>query len=139
MTSSRLPHRGLALSLALVALIVGWIFASQPTTPETSTAVDSAADLTVQVDPEHGIVPRTHQSEPVETGSMIGRSKSSADIEIVEHPSGMRSAVLDERFMSTSVARIDADGGVVTDCFDTPEEAQDFLQRERDASGLEVR
>ncbi len=53
--------------------------------------------------------------------------RNEADLHLIQHADGMKSVVLDGSFMSTSVARIDADGRLITGCVATREEYDAFF------------
>lgn len=137
MIAIRPSRRGLGIALAVAVLSLIWITLDRE--PETVAAGKAESAMTVRIDPEHGIVPLSHASPPPATGPMRSLDKSSDGVEIVEHPNGMRSAVLHEGFMSTSVARIGEDGRAVTDCLDSSDEVEAYLAGNRDADGLAVR
>lgn len=65
--------------------------------------------------------------------------RDDAAIVVTEHPDGSRSAVLDDSFLSTSVARIDAEGRIVIGCVSTREEYDAFFAAEALPDGPEVR
>lgn len=60
-------------------------------------------------------------------------------VPFVVNADGSRTAVLDDSFLSTSVARIDADGKVVIGCVHTREEYDAFFAAEALPDGAEVR
>lgn len=94
--------------------------ASQPATASTPVATAGAG-----------------AAEPAAAHPIALRDESS--LVVTEHPDGSRSAVLDDSFMSTSVARIDAEGRIVIGCVSTREEYDAFFAAEALPDGLEVR
>ncbi|HXI13936.1 MAG TPA: hypothetical protein VNM92_15015 [Thermoanaerobaculia bacterium] len=56
-------------------------------------------------------------------------NESSEGLTVVQHENGMQSVDLEGRFMSSSVARIDSDGKVVTACVDSEKERAEFMKR----------
>ena len=94
--------------------------ASQPATASTPVATAGAG-----------------AAEPAAAQPIAQRDASSLVVTV--HPDGSRSAVLDDSFMSTSVARIDAEGRIVIGCVSTREEYDAFFAAEALPDGLEVR
>ncbi|MBK7701919.1 MAG: hypothetical protein IPI34_02990 [bacterium] len=65
--------------------------------------------------------------------------REAAGAEVVVHPDGMKSAVLDASFRSMSVAKIGPDGMVITGCVSSREEFDAFFAAGTAADGAEVR
>lgn len=65
--------------------------------------------------------------------------RDDAALRIIVHADGSSSAVLDESFLSTSVARIGPDGEVIIGCVQSREEYDAFFAAEALPDGAEVR
>lgn len=65
--------------------------------------------------------------------------RDDAALRIIEHADGSSSAVLDESFLSTSVAKIGPDGEVIIGCVQSRQEYDAFLAAEALPDGAEVR
>jgi len=59
----------------------------------------------------------------------VDLNESSEGLTVIQHKNGMQSVDLEGRFMSSSVAAIDADGKLVTGCVDSEKERSAFMKR----------
>lgn len=133
----RRPRMLAVLGLGLAVLAISAAMHQAPAHETTSNeSTPLATGLRAFVDPETGELRAPTAEELAHSGHdhAVDLGKL-PDIEIVEHANGMRSAVLDERFMSTSVAKIGPDGRLITDCVTSQEQLDAFLA---DSDGPEV-
>lgn len=124
----------LGLSLAvcgLGALVIGARGTTDTTTDTRSAAslpsTSPAPGLRAFVDPESGGLHEPSAEEMRNAAASTTPLRKGANVQIVEHSNGMKSMVLDETFMATSVARIGDDGKLVTECLTDPAQVDRFL------------
>lgn len=128
---SRRPGMPVILGLGLAALAIGVAVHQAPhaaTSPHESAASPGTAGMRAFLDPETGELrgPTAEELAHSAHDHALDLGKL-PEIEVIEHANGMKSAVLDERFMSTSVAKVGPDGRLVTDCVTTPEQRETFF------------
>lgn len=116
-----LSRLGLALAALGLSLAAGTALAADPEPAEAQSAAAPAAEA----------APAPHE-HPIAL-------RDEAALQVVEHPDGSRSAVLDASFLSTSVARIGPDGEVIIGCVQSREEYDAFFAAEALPDGAEVR
>ncbi len=113
--------------------------ATEPTETAQAASGTSSAGLRAFVDPETGAL-REATAEDLAAAAqqdpaMVGRE---AIVEVIHHANGMKSAVLDESFMATSVAKVGPDGRLITDCVLSREEYDAFFGTTTTTAGPEV-
>jgi hypothetical protein len=96
--------------------------------PATPAAAPGTAGLQAFTDPVTGVL-REATSEDL---ARIAAThpiplRVDADLSIIVHADGMKSLILDDSFLSTSVARIGPDGSLITGCVTTREEYDAFF------------
>lgn len=152
MKSNRKMHRWLTTTVVVATAIALYLYDTSALYSEwtdgTPDAPGSAA-LRAAIDPETGdlligAVPQQLPGDPdkaLEADLDRMLSRSDEGLEAVNHPDGRVSVHLKGRFMSASVARINADGGVETLCTEHAPDAHNFLDAttEIDSHGREVR
>ena len=129
----------LGLGIAVCAVAIALALAPEATPTTTPEGAVGQAGLRAFADPETGELRQPTRQELADAAARMPAPRSKhADIEIVEHPSGMKSAVLDERFMATSVAKIGPDGKLITECVTSEAEKQAFFADDTSQPKLEV-
>ncbi|MDX2473653.1 MAG: hypothetical protein QNL91_08065 [Candidatus Krumholzibacteria bacterium] len=135
-------------AVAALALIISRSPAELPATPSPLAETPGTSALRAAIDPETGslvigpgatgLTGDLDKAQDAELARMLSRSDEG--LVPVVHPDGRVSVHLEGRFMSTSVARIGADGLVETLCTEDQSEAEAFLQDKSgtDANGWEV-
>lgn len=113
-----------SLALAATAAVAAPTAEPAAATPAPAAAPTSEAVVT-------GALPADHD-HPIAL-------RDDAALLVVTNPDGSQTALLDDSFLSTSVARIDADGKVVIGCVHTREEYDAFFAAEAQPAGAEVR
>ena len=98
-----------------------------------------SAGLRAFVDPETGAL-REATAEDLAKAALEHpiELRKDADIQVIQHANGMKSAVLDESFMSTSVVKVGADGRLITDCVTSRDEYDAFFADTASSAGPEV-
>lgn len=128
LTPTRL-HRSLA-ALAVVAGLAGSVAlvetAAAPADPALSPGT---AAMRIAIDPDTGeLVPaQAVRNKAVDSDLATMLSKSSEGLVEVHHPDGHVSVDLQGRFMSASLARINADGELESTCVESAAQAEHFL------------
>jgi hypothetical protein len=126
----------LGLSVALCATA----YAADPAPTADTTATAPAAALQAFIDPVTGAL-REATAEDLAKAAAANPIplRDDAELRLVQHANGMVSVVLDESFMSTSVAKIGPDGRVITGCVSTREEYDAFFSATPAIAEEEVR
>lgn len=123
---------------AVAALNLAPAPAADTEVTETTAAVGTAG-LRAFVDPETGALREATAEDlaaaALQDPAVLGRE---AIVEVIHHANGMKSAVLDESFMATSVAKVGPDGRVITDCVTSQEEFDAFFGTTTTTAGPEV-
>lgn len=114
--------------LVPAALALGLAAAQAPAAPVADPAAPAAAAPAAPT----AAAPAPAHDHPIAL-------RDDAAAQVIVNADGSRTAVLDDSFLSTSVARIDADGKVVIGCVHTREEYDAFFAAEALPDGLEVR
>lgn len=117
------------LAVGAVFLAVGATLDDSITAPGPRSENPGSAGLRVAIDPESGtIVPLTAADKAAidaRTQNML--SQSTAGLTEVHHADGSVSVNLEGRFQSQTVARINPDGTVTTDCVTSLAERDAFI------------
>jgi hypothetical protein len=124
---------GGSLALALIAWgIWGFYGNSRPSAVADGSSSDltpGSAAIRAFIDPETGMLSQSHMdgngSADAEVENALNRS--TAGLVEVQHPDGHVSVDLQGRFQSASVARINQDGQIETNCVETQAEADTFM------------
>jgi len=101
----------------------------------TSKAAPGTASMRVVVDKATGELRAPNAEEAKALASQDARlngvdlNESSEGLTVVHHPNGMQSVNLEGRFMSSSVAKIGADGKIIATCVHSEKEKTMFLER----------
>jgi hypothetical protein len=140
----------LVLACALAASLPG-IFDATPDPAAAPEFAPGEAGLRAALDPETGELAvgadamRLQADKAVDARLRESLSRSDEGLTAVRHPAGHVGVNLEGRFMSMSLARVDADGTVETICTHDADAAEAFLsceghaKPETDANGWEVR
>ena len=152
MKSKRKMHRWLTTTVVVASALALYLYDTSALDSEGADRVPDSpgsAALRAAIDPETGdlligALPQQLPGDPdkvLETELDRMLSRSDEGLEAVKHPDGRVSVHLKGRFMSASVARINAEGGVETLCTEHSPEAHNFLDAttEVDSHGREVR
>lgn len=124
-----------ALVLALGVVLVPGLSAEpraqvEPTSEENVPGPGEAA-LRVTIDPETGaLAPGGPSTKAMAPGLQKMLSRSTTGLREVVRPDGSAGVDLQGRFMSASIARLDANGKVETTCVEDAEAAAAFLHGE---------
>jgi hypothetical protein len=90
----------------------------------------SIAGQTVAIDPSTGRLqqPTPQEAQNLAAGLQEILSQSAEGLEIVQHPNGMMSVDLEDRFQDVAVAKVNPDGSVALGCVSDPKSAEAFLK-----------
>lgn len=122
---NRISPAILAAPALAFALYAGVVSAAEPGAVSDPAAAPATEAATA------GAAPHAHD-HPIAL-------RDESALRIIEHADGSRSAVLDESFLSTSVAKIGPDGQVIIGCVQSREEYDAFFAAEALPDGAEVR
>ncbi len=146
---SRLSVLRAALGLSVAACVALAEASPAPTTepapaaavtPATPTAAPGAAGLQAFTDPATGVLREATSEDLARVAATHPIPlRTDADIAIIVHADGMTSLILDDSFLSTSVAKIGPDGQLITGCVATRDEYDAFFAATPAVADGEVR
>lgn len=122
-----------SFALGLLVLLLGIVATgfAQNVQPKAATAAKPAAPaasgMQAAIDPATLKLRQPTAEEARALAAQMTASRSTKALTAVKHSNGSKSVVLDDRFMETMVARVNADGSVSRACVKTPAEAETFL------------
>lgn len=122
--------RYLAAPGLCLALAAGVAVAAEPSTQAPAPATNAAAAAPARADAE------ANAPAPLEHPIAL---RDDAAVQVVVNADGSASALLDDSFLSTSVAKIGPDGEVIIGCVHTRAEYDAFFAAEALPAGAEVR